>query len=47
MEFNPSDILFLAVVIWMVIEILNNSDWGGGRRIRTDERAAVPAACAA
>lgn len=47
MDFNPSDILFLAVVIWMVIEILNNSDWGGGRRVRVTERAAVPAACGA
>lgn len=47
MELNPSDILFLVVVIWMVIEILNDSGWGGGRRIRTHERAAVPAACAA
>jgi hypothetical protein len=47
MEFNPFDILFLVIVIWMVVEILNNSDWGGGRRVRTYARAAVPGSCAA
>ena len=45
MDFSPSDIVFLAVVLWIAFEILNNGDWGGGRRIRTEDRAAVPVAC--
>lgn len=47
MDFNVSDILFLVVVLWIAIEILNDGDWGGGRRIRNDDRVAVPAACGA
>jgi hypothetical protein len=46
MDFNVSDILFIAVVLWMVIEILNNGDWGGGRRLRSDDRVLAPAGCA-
>ena len=34
MDFSVSDILFLAVVLSIVIAILNDSDWGGGRRAR-------------
>ncbi len=44
MDFNVSDILFLVLVLWLVIEILNDSNWGGGRRIRTDDQVPVPAA---
>ena len=47
MDFNVSDIVFLVVVLWIAIEIINNGDWGSGRRVRNDEHAAVPAACAA
>jgi hypothetical protein len=43
MDSNLSDILFLVVVIWLAIEILNNGDWGGGRRVRSDDRRPVPA----
>ena len=46
MDFSVSDILFIAVVLWMVIEILNNGDWGGGRRLRNDDRVLAPAGCA-
>lgn len=46
MDFNVSDIVFLVVVLWIAIEILNNGDWGGGRRLRTDDRALAPAGCA-
>jgi hypothetical protein len=46
MNFNVSDILFIAVVLWLAIEILNKGDWGGGRRLRSDDRAPVPAGCA-
>ena len=47
MDFNPSDILFLVVVLWIAMEIINNGNWGGGRRIRNEDRVAVPAACGA
>jgi hypothetical protein len=30
MDFQPSDIVFLAVVLWLVIELTNGG--GGGRR---------------
>ena len=43
MDFNVSDILFLVVVLWLATEILNNGDWGGGRRVRTGDRVPVPA----
>jgi hypothetical protein len=43
MSFNISDILFLVVVLWIAIEILNNGDWGGGRRVRGDDLVPVPA----
>ncbi len=41
MDFNASDILFLVVVLWLAIEILNNGDGGGGRRARS--YASLPA----
>jgi hypothetical protein len=47
MDFDPSDIIFLVVILWIVIEILNNGGWGGGRRSRVDNLDRVPAACAA
>ena len=34
MDFSPSDILFLVVVLSIAVAILNNGDWGGGRRSR-------------
>ena len=43
MSFDISDILFLVVVLWIAIEILNNGDWGGGRRVRGDDRVPVRA----
>jgi len=33
MALEPSDFLFIAVVIWLAFEIIN-SDWGGGKRSR-------------
>ena len=47
MDFNFSDILFLVLVLWMAIEIMNNGNWGGGRRIRQDDRELAPVGCAA
>jgi hypothetical protein len=35
MDFQPSDFVFLAVVIWLAIEI--TSGGGGGRRKRVPE----------
>ena len=32
MDFQPSDIVFLAMVLWLVIELTNGG--GGGRRMR-------------
>jgi hypothetical protein len=32
MDFQPSDIVFLAVVLWLAIELTNGG--GGGRRRR-------------
>ena len=40
MDFNFSDAMFLAIVIWLAITILNSGDGGGGRRAR------VPIPCA-
>lgn len=42
MNFDISDILFLVIVLGIAIIILNNSDWGGGRRIRNDELVPAP-----
>jgi hypothetical protein len=47
MDISLTDILFIVVVLWMVIELLNNSDWGSGHRARKNDRAAVPVGCAA
>ncbi len=33
MQFDPSDVLFIAIVIWIAVQIING-DWGGGRRAR-------------
>jgi hypothetical protein len=33
MGLQPSDVLFIAVVIWLAFEIING-DGGGGRRAR-------------
>jgi hypothetical protein len=43
MNFNTSDILFIVVVLWAVMELLNDGNWGGGRRVRTDDPVTVPA----
>jgi len=32
MGLQPSDVLFIAIVVWIAIQI--NGDWGGGRRAR-------------
>jgi hypothetical protein len=37
MEFGPSDILFIAIVIWLILEIING-DWGGGHRAKVPIR---------
>ena len=42
MDLSVSDIVFLVLVIWTVMEILNNGDWGGGHRARIDNRVPVP-----
>jgi hypothetical protein len=33
MGLQPSDVLFIAIVIWIAFEIING-DWGGGKRSR-------------
>jgi hypothetical protein len=33
MGLEPSDVLFIAIVLWLIFEIING-DWGGGRRAR-------------
>jgi len=33
MGLEPSDLLFIAIVLWLIFEIING-DWGGGRRAR-------------
>jgi hypothetical protein len=33
MDFTPADILFICVVIWIALELIDG-DWGGGRRSR-------------
>jgi hypothetical protein len=37
MGLEPSDVLFIAIVIWLAIEIING-DWGGGFRKRVPVR---------
>jgi hypothetical protein len=37
MGLEPSDVLFIAIVIWLAIEIINSG--GGGRRSRLPLRA--------
>jgi hypothetical protein len=37
MALEPSDILFIAIVIWLILEIING-DWGGGHRARVPVR---------
>jgi hypothetical protein len=37
MGLQPSDVLFIAIVIWLAIEILNGG--GGGRRRRVQASA--------
>ena len=37
MDFQPSDILFIVIVIWIALEIING-DWGGGHRARVPAR---------
>ena len=37
MEFGPNDILFIAIVIWLILEIING-DWGGGHRAKVPIR---------
>ena len=32
-----SDILFVAIVAWLAIELING-DWGGGKRSKTPAR---------
>ena len=31
MRLDPSDVLFIAIVIWIALEIING-DWGGGHK---------------
>lgn len=38
MGIQPSDVLFIAIVIWLAIEIINDGG-GGGRRRRLPLRA--------
>ncbi len=37
MQLEPSDVVFIAIVIWLAIEIING-DWGGGFRNRVPAR---------
>ena len=43
MGLEPSDVLFIAIVIWLILEIING-DWGGGHRARNPELQAVRSA---
>jgi len=38
MDFDPSDLLFIALVLWIAITIINNSG-GGGHRARVPANA--------
>ena len=38
MAIEPSDALFIAIVLWIILEIINNGDWGGGHRARVPVR---------
>ncbi len=46
MNFTPTDIIFIVLVLWIAIELLNNGGWGGGRRSRVDILGRAPAECA-
>lgn len=37
MGLQPSDILFIAIILWLIMEIING-DWGGGHRARVPAR---------
>jgi len=37
MNLQPSDVVFIAIVIWLLLEIING-DGGGGRRARVPAR---------
>jgi hypothetical protein len=37
MQLDPSDVIFIAIVIWLIFEIING-DWGGGHRSRVPAR---------
>jgi hypothetical protein len=39
MGLEPSDIIFIAIVLWIVLEIINNDDWGSGHRARVPARS--------
>jgi hypothetical protein len=38
MQLEPSDVLFIAIVIWIAITIING-DWGGGHPSRVPARS--------
>jgi hypothetical protein len=37
MGLQPTDVLFIAIVVWIAIQIIDG-DWGGGRRARQSAR---------
>jgi hypothetical protein len=37
MGIDPTDILFIAIILWLILEIING-DWGGGHRARVPTR---------
>ena len=34
LELEPGDVLFIVLVLWIAILLLNDGNWGGGRRVR-------------
>lgn len=34
MDIQPGDIIFIAIILWIVLEIINDDDSGGGHRSR-------------
>ena len=40
MGLEPGDVLFIAIIVWIILEIING-DWGGGHRMRVPERQAA------
>jgi len=40
MGLDPGDVLFIAIIVWIILEIING-DWGGGHRARVPAHQAA------